>query len=216
MTSANGLPARKRLEQYGANVLSDAELLTILVGRNDRRAADAVLEQCGAVQTLPHESAHDLARIDGMTALRAAVVAAAVELGRRTLTQPAPERPRLGSPREVASFLLPHHGAYPVEKFGIVSMNAKHRVLRTTILSSGVIDASLVHPALVFRTAAAHRATAVVLFHNHPSGDPSPSGDDIALTARLIEAGNIMGIEVLDHVILAGSRYCSMKELGRL
>ena len=216
MTAANGLPALERLERHGANALSDAELLTILVGRDGRRAADAVLEQCGAVQTLPHESVHDLARIDGMTALKGAVVAAAVELGRRTLTRPAPERPRLGSPREVASYLLPHHGAYPVEKFGIVSVNTKHRVLRTTILSSGVIDASLVHPALVFRAAATHRATAVVLFHNHPSGDPTPSSDDVALTARLVEAGNIMGIEVLDHLILAGSRYCSMKELGRL
>ena len=84
------------------------------------------------------------------------------------------------------------------------------------ILSSAILDASLVHPAIVFRTPAAHHATAIVLFHNHPSGDPTPSGDDVALAARLCEAGTIMGIDVLDHMILAESRQCSFKEMGRL
>ena len=105
---------------------------------------------------------------------------------------------------------------YAVEKFDIVSLNTTHRVLRTTILSSAILDASLVHPAIVFRTPAAHHATAIVLFHDHPSGDPTPSGDDVALTARLCEAGTIMGIDVLDHMILAESRQCSFKEMGRL
>lgn len=210
------LIARERLEQYGPTILTDTELLTILVGPNGQRTADAVLEECGAVQALPQESAVDLARIAGMTPRRAAVVAAAVELGRRTLTRPAPDPPRLGSPKEVARYLLPEHGGHAVEKFGMVSLNSKHRVMRTTILTTGTVDASLVHPALVFRTAAAHRAPAIVLFHNHPSGDPTPSGDDVALTARLVEAGLIMGIEIVDHVILAGSKYCSFKEMGRI
>ena len=210
------LVARERLEQHGANILTDAELLTILVGPNSPRTADAVLEQCGTVQTLPQESTEDLARIDGVTPRGAAVIAAAVELGRRTLTRRAPELLRLGNPREVAEYLLPEHGGHAVEKFGIVSLNSKHRAIRTTILSTGTIDASLVHPALVFRTAAAHRAMAIILFHNHPSMDPTPSSDDVALTARLIEAGKIMGIEIVDHVILAGSKYCSFKEMGRL
>ena len=87
----------------------------------------------------------------------------------------------------MAQYLLPHHGGYAVEKFGIVSLNTTHRVLRTTILSSAILDASLVHPAIVFRTPAAHHATAIVLFHNHPSGDPTPSGDDVALT--LVKGG---------------------------
>ena len=213
---AAGLVARERLERHGVGTLSDAELLTILAGPAGSRAADAVLDKCGPVQALPQESAGDLARIDGVTPRAAAVITAAVELGRRTLTLPAPEGMRLGSPREVAAYLLPEHGTHPVEKFGIVSLNTKHKLLRTTVLSSGVIDASLVHPALVFRAAATHRAAAIILFHNHPSGDPSPSGDDVALTARLVEAGTVMGIEVVDHMVLAGSRYCSFKEMGRL
>ena len=211
-----GLVARERLERHGVGTLSDAELLTILTGPNGGRTADAVLGECGAVQALPHESADDLARIDGVTPRAAAVIAAAVELGRRTLTRPAPRGMRLGSPREVAAYLLPEHGTHPVEKFGIVSLNTKHALLRTAVLSSGVIDASLVHPALVFRAAATHRAAAIILFHNHPSGDPTPSGDDVALTARLVEAGTLMGIEVVDHMVLAGAKYCSFKEMGRL
>ena len=213
---AAGLVARERLERHGVNALSDAELLTILAGPNGRRTADAVLDECGAVHALPHESADDLARIDGVTPRTAAVITAAVELGRRTLTRPAPRGRRLGSPREIAEYLLPEHGTHPVEKFGIVSLNTKHGLLRTTVLSTGVIDGSLVHPALVFRTAATHRAAAIILFHNHPSGDPSPSGDDVALTARLVAAGTLMGIQVVDHMVLAGSRYCSFKETGRL
>ena len=210
------LVARERLERHGPNTLSDNELLAILLGGNGARAADAVLEQCCGVQRLPHEGPEDLARIDGVTPRGAAVISAAVELGRRTLTRPAPDKPRLGSPREVATYLLPHHGSYAVEKFGIVTLNAKHRLVRTSILSSGTTDASLVHPGLVYRAAAADRASAIIIFHNHPTGDPTPSGDDVALTARLQEAGVIMGIELLDHVILADSKYCSFKEMGRL
>ena len=151
-----------------------------------------------------------------MTPARAAMVVAGVELGRRTLTRPRPDRTRLGTPREVAAFLLPHYGASPVERFGIISLCTKYRMLRTEIVSTGTLDASLVHPREVFRTAAMHRAAAIVLFHNHPSGDPSPSVDDVALTERLQQAGILMGIEVLDHVILADTRYCSFKEMGRL
>ncbi len=211
-----GLVARERLERHGVGTLSDAELLTILAGPSGSRAADAVLGECGAVQALPQESAGDLARIDGVTPRAAAVIAAAVELGRRTLTRPAPRGMRLGSPREVATYLLPEHGTHPVERFGIVSLSTKHHLLRTVLISVGTLDASLVHPREVFRAAAMHRAAAIILFHNHPSGDPSPSVDDVALTSRLVEAGALMGIEVVDHMVLAGSRYCSFKEMGRL
>ena len=214
--AGSSLVARERLDLHGSGTLADEELLAILVGANGVQTAGALLEACGTVQQLAHESTVDLARIKGMTPARAAMVVAGVELGRRTLTRPRPDRKRFGTPREVAEFLLPSYGASPVERFGIVSLCTKHRVLRTEILSTGTLDASLVHPREVFRTAAMHRAAAIVLFHNHPSGDPTPSGEDVALTARLREAGALMGIEVLDHMILADTRYCSFKEMGRL
>ena len=211
-----GVVARERLAQYGPDTLTDNELLSIIVEPCGRAAAEAVLAECGSVQQLPRETADDLARIDGLTPRRAARIVAAVELGRRTLTRPAPPGQRLGSPREVATYLLPAYGSHPVERFGIISLSTKHHMLRTTLVSSGTLDASLVHPREVFRAAAMHRAAAIVLFHNHPSGDPTPSSDDVALTARIHEAGLIFGIEVVDHLVLADTRYCSFKEMGRL
>ena len=149
--------------------LADEELLAILVGVKGVQTAGALLETCGNVQQLAHESTGDLARIKGMTPARAAMVVAGVELDRRTLTRPRPDRTRLSAPRDVAAFLLPHYGASPVECFCIVSLCTKHRLLRTEIVSTGTLDASLVHPREVFRTAAMHRAAAIVLFHNHPN-----------------------------------------------
>ena len=111
---------------------------------------------------------------------------------------------------------MPSYGARPVEQFGIVLLDTKHRVLKTAVLSVGTLDASLVHPREVFREAAGGGAAAIVLFHNHPSGDSTPSGEDVALTTRLVEAGQLMGIEVVDHLVLADARYCSFKEMGRL
>ena len=216
LAAAGSLVARERLELQGAGALTDEELLAILVGVKGVPTAGALLEACGNVQQLAHESTGDLVRIQGMTPARAAAVVAGVELGRRTLTRPQPDRQRVASPREVATFLLPRYGASPVERFGIVSVSTKHRVLRTEIVSTGTLDASLVHPREVFRMAAMHRAAAIVLFHNHPSGDPTPSVEDVALTERMQQAGALMGIEILDHVILADTRYFSFKESGRL
>ena len=119
------------------------------------------------------------------------------------------------SPRAVAEFLLPQFGNRPVEQFGVLLLDTKHRVLRTSVLSVGTLDASIVHPREVFREAAAAGAAAIVLFHNHPSGDPEPSEDDVRLTERLMAAGVLMGIDVIDHVVLADVRYYSFRENGR-
>ena len=113
-------------------------------------------------------------------------------------------------------YLLPEFGARPVEQFGIVLLDTKHRLIRTSVLTVGTLDRSVVHPREVFREASSARAAGIVLFHNHPSGDPSPSPDDLALTRRMVAAGDIFGIEVLDHLVLTATRYASLRELGRL
>ena len=141
---------------------------------------------------------------------------AGIELGRRTLTVSPAARPRLVTPGEVAQFLLPQFGAYPVERFGLLLLDARFRLIRVQVLSSGSRDASLVHPREVFREAALAAASAIVLFHNHPSGDAAPSDEDLALTRRMVNAGHLMGIEVVDHVILADNHYASLKLMGRL
>lgn len=178
--------------------------------------ANEILTQVGGLFGLTRTSKSQLGRLPGVGPARAAQVVAAVELGRRTLLRGVRERVQVASPRELAAYLMPQFSAHGVEQFGVVLLDAKHRVLKTTLVSRGTLDASLAHPRDVFREATITGAAAIALFHNHPSGDPSPSEDDLVLTWRLVRAGDVMGIEVVDHVILADARYFSFKEAGRL
>ena len=120
------------------------------------------------------------------------------------------------TPRHAAAFLMPAFGARDVEQFGVVLLDTKHRVLRTTVLAIGSLNSAGIEPREVFREATLAGAAAIVVFHNHPSGDPSPSPDDVELTRRLVAAGVLMGIDVVDHMILGDVRYYSFKEMGRL
>ena len=212
---------REKLARLGAASLGDNELLALVVGTGSRDAdvltlANRVLVHTTGLRGLTRCTVGDLRHVGGVGAARAAQIVAAVELGRRTLVRGDGDRPRLNTPRELAAHLLPQYGAGPVEQFGIVMLDTKHRVIRIKVVSSGSLDATVVHPREVFREAASASAAAIVLFHNHPSGDPTPSTDDLALTTRMVSAGDIMGIDVLDHLILADQRYFSLVESGRL
>jgi DNA repair protein RadC len=210
---------REKLQRLGLWALGDNELLAIVLGHGGARSsaldmANAVLAAVGGVHGLVRARHDELRRTPGIGLARASQILAAVELGRRTLTRAARERVQIASPRAAAEFLLPQYGNRPVEQFGVLLLDTKHRVLRTIVLSIGTLDASIVHPREVFGAAAAAGAAALVLFHNHPSGDPKPSQDDMALTRRLAAAGVLMGIDVVDHVILADVRYYSFREEG--
>ena len=212
---------REKLERLGASALGDNELLALVLGSGARgrdvlELANAVLDRCGGLYGLTRAAVADLRRIPGVGGARAAQILAAVEVGRRTLMRTQSDRPRLNTPRQLASYLLPQHGSRPVEQFGIVMLDTKHRLLQVRLVSTGSLDSTVAHPREVFREAIAGRAAAIVLFHNHPSGDPRPSADDVALTARLVDAGQVVGIDVLDHLILADQRYYSFMEAGQL
>lgn len=210
---------REKLERLGAQVLGDNELLAIVLGqgRVNASALDLanVLLAAGGLRRLQRMTPEELRLIPGIGAARAAQVLAALELGRRALMRPDEKRPLMGSPRAAAEYLLPRFGNHPVEQFGVLLLDTKHRVIRASILSVGTLDASIVHPREVFRHAMGAGAAALVLFHNHPSGDPEPSEDDRRLTERLVAAGVLMGIDVLDHVILADTKYFSFREHSR-
>ena len=212
---------REKLDRLGSSGLGDNELLAVILGHGFHRAsvldiANRVLGMSGGVHGLTRVTEGQLRRVPGVGSAKAAQILAAVELGRRTLSRAPAERTLFRSPQDVAAYLLPRYGAGAVEQFGVLMLDTKHRALRATVLSVGTIDASLVHPREVFRAAAVGGAAALVLFHNHPSGDPTPSMDDVALTERMIQAGTLMGIEVLDHVVLADVKYFSFKESGRI
>ncbi len=208
---------REKLLHAGAATLGDNELVAVLLGTGQRdRDALAVaadlLAAIGGVSGLGRHAAERLTRAPGVGPTRAARLLAAVELGRRALAGPRLPRPRLASPTAVAGYLLPDHAGHPEERFGVLLLDTKHRAIRAVPISRGTLDASLVHPRDVFRAAADHAAAAVVLFHNHPSGDPAPSVDDVQLTRRLVEAGELMGIAVLDHVVLGDACWHSLRE----
>jgi DNA repair protein RadC len=210
---------REKLLRLGAAALGDNELLAIVLGHGRPRTsaldmANAVLQATDGAHGLVRTRYDDLCAIPGIGHARAAQILAAVELGRRTLTRPVRERVQIVNARSAAEFLLPQYGNRPVEQFGVLLLDTKRRVIRTLVLSVGTLDASIVHPREVFGAAAAAGAAALVLFHNHPSGDPKPSPDDVELTRRLAAAGVLMGIDVVDHVILADVRYFSFKEEG--
>lgn len=211
---------REKLARLGPAGLGDNELLALVLGSGSRRAgaldlANRLLEHVGGLHGLTRVGAGEL-RVAGIAQARAAQVLAAVELGRRTLVRGPADRPLLSTPRQLAAHLLPQYGACAVEQFGIVMLDTKYRVIRIKVVSRGSLDSTVVHPREVFREAAAASAAAIVLFHNHPSGDPTPSRDDLTLTGRMVDAGAIMGIEVVDHLILADRKYYSVHEAGGL
>jgi DNA repair protein RadC len=212
---------REKLFRLGAASLGDNELVAIVVGSGSRRVnalalANDILETTGGLHGMARTSVDELRRLDGMGTAKAAQVLAAVELGRRTLLRCPPARLQFVNPRDAAAYLLPQFGSRPVEQFGLMMLDTKHRLIRTSVVSVGTLDSSPAHPREIFREAASACAAAIVLFHNHPSGDPLPSRDDIELTRRLVQAGEIMGIDVIDHLILADTRYFSFREAGKL
>ena len=212
---------REKLARHGAKSLGDNELVAAVLGTGCRSTdaltlANELLAVRGGVHGLVRSSCDDLARVAGIGRAKSAQVLAAVELGRRTLSHAPSARVQLRTPREAAAYLLPQFGSRPVEQFGLVLLDTKHRVLRATVLAIGGLNATGVQPREVFREAALGSAASIVMFHNHPSGDPTPSPDDVELTRRLVAAGLVMGIEVVDHIILGDVRYWSFKEMGQL
>ncbi|MEP7310070.1 MAG: DNA repair protein RadC [Acidobacteriota bacterium] len=212
---------REKLARHGAKSLGDNELVAAVLGTGCRSTdaltlANELLAVRGGVHGLVRSSCDDLARVAGIGRAKSAQVLAAVELGRRTLSHAPSARVQLRTPRDAAAYLLPQFGSRPVEQFGLVLLDTKHRVLRATVLAIGSLNATGVQPREVFREAALGSAAFIVMFHNHPSGDPSPSPDDVELTRRLVAAGLVMGIEVVDHIILGDVRYWSFKEMGHL
>ena len=212
---------REKLVRHGVAALGDNELVALVLGSGYRRTgaltvANALLASRGGLHGLVRSTCDDLARVAGIGRAKAAQVLAALELGRRTLAHAPSARIQLLKPRDAAAYLLPSFGSRAVEQFGVVLLDTKHRVLRTTVLAIGTLNTTVVQPREVFREAALGGAAAVVVFHTHPSGDPTPSPDDVELTRRMAAAGIVMGIDVVDHVILGDVRYWSFKEMGQL
>jgi DNA repair protein RadC len=212
---------REKLLTRGAHALGDNELVALVLGngcrdRDGLAVANGLLAVRGGLHGLLRSSPADLRQVAGVGRAKAVQIVAAIELGRRTLTRPPGQRPQLLSPTDTVAFLVPAFAGRPVEQFGVVMLDTKYRVVKTTIVAVGTLNSTVVEPRDVFREAVQESAAAVVVFHNHPSGDPTPSPDDRELTARLRASGIVLGVDLLDHVILGDARYYSFKERGLL
>lgn len=209
---------REKLLKKGASALREDELLALIIGTGT--AAKSALSLAAEVALLLPASKdrtriEDLTSIPGIKAGKASVLLAALELGKRWYSKPSETIPSIDSLADAVravSFIREKKKEY----FIAVYLNARNNILATETVSIGTLNASLVHPREVFEPAVRHLATSVLLAHNHPSGDPEPSDADIAMTKRLGEAGRIMGIELLDHLIVTTERYYSFREKMRL
>ncbi|MBE3590492.1 MAG: DNA repair protein RadC [Firmicutes bacterium] len=217
---------RERLLAQGPQALSATELVALLLDTGHPRAGASALDLAArllahlrrqqgeaALAAISTASIEDIRAVPGIGPAKAARLLAAVELGRR-LAEARPARVSVARPEDVVRWLQPRLRDYDREHFVVVWLDTKHHVLGHETVSVGGLDAALAHPREVFKGAVLRSAAAVILAHNHPSGDPTPSADDIDLTRRLAEAGRLLGIEVLDHIVIGGHRFVSLRERG--
>ncbi len=214
------LRPRERLLAGGPSVLSDAELLGLLfgIGSQEKTAvelAGEVISGAGGLHNLFDASVHELKQVKGIGEAKACILLAALELARRLSVARNPGRPVISSPADVDGLLRGRIANLDREHFVVVLLNTKNEVIEAPTVSVGTLSSSLVHPREVFKPAIRASAASVVLAHNHPSGRVEPSREDREVTGRMVEAGEVVGIEVLDHVIV-GEGYFSMKEHGML
>lgn len=213
---------RERLRTLGAQSLTTGELLAIVLGSGGRGRSALTLAQEllagaeGSLRRLALQPVAALTAVGGVGEARAVCVHAVLELGRRLAAERRDEGAPLRSPRDVFQAFAPRLEDLPVEEFHVAVLDAQHRLERDVMVTRGILNSSLVHPREVFREAIAERAAAIILVHNHPSGDPTPSADDRLVTEQLTAAGRLLDIPVHDHVIVGRGRYTSFAEAGLL
>jgi len=216
---------RERLVTHGAEALRNAELIAILLrtgmkGLSAVHIADQLLLKFGNLENLARASLDDIRQVKGIGRDKAIALKSAFTLAQRMAREITNEAPMLDTPQTIAAYLRETNRLYQVETFQAVLLNTRRRLIRVEQLSQGTLDSILVHPREVFRAAISANAAALVLVHNHPSGDPTPSESDIRTTRDLIRAGQLLKIDVLDHVILGRATaerredFVSLRDLG--
>lgn len=210
---------RERMMRYGADALSHAELLAILLRTGTRKesalyVAQRVLAKAGGIRSLVDLSIDELMQTKGIGEAKAIQLVAGIELGRRLSRSGQPETPVVRSPKDAAALVMDQLRFLQKEHFVCLFLNTKNHLLGQETLSIGSLNASIVHPREVFRAAIKCSSASIICAHNHPSGDPAPSPEDIQITKRLSEAGEIIGIDVLDHIIIGDGKFISLKEQG--
>ncbi len=212
---------REKLLQLGVESLSEAELLAILLRAGSGKVtavdvAKTLLREFKSLSNISSRSVQELMQFHGIGEAKAISIVAAFELGRRSASKRDENRLRIRSPQDVVERYQPLFRDMKHEVFKVLLLDSANHLLRDTEVSSGILNSSLAHPREVFRSAIAEPAASIILMHNHPSGNPEPSSDDIQITKQLVESGKILGIPVHDHIIITASSYTSFAERGLL
>jgi DNA repair protein RadC len=210
---------RERLQRAGAAALSTGELLAILLrvgspGENVLALSTRLLVEFGGLSGLARADHNDLAQVKGVGPAKTAQLKAALELGRRLQLAAPEQRPQVTTPLDAANLLMMEMGILEQEHFRIMLLDTKNFLLASPTLYIGSVNTSVIRIAEVFRSAVRQNATAMILAHNHPSGDPTPSPEDVMVTRQMVKAGKLLEIEVLDHIVIGNQRFVSMKERG--
>ncbi len=213
------LRPRERIIYTGAGSLSNAELVAIILrmggrGENVIRMAERLLSQFGGLPGLAQAGFDELCQVHGIGTAKAAQIKAALELGRRLMATAPHERPQVRSPADVANLLMLEMGLLEQEHLRAVLLDTKNVVLRVANVYAGNLNTAVVRVGEVFREAIRANCASIIVVHNHPSGDPTPSPEDVRVTEQLVEAGRLLDIEVLDHLVIGRNRYVSLKERG--
>lgn len=209
----------EKLATYGRQSLTNSELLAILIGsgtkkKNAIKLADEILHKKHTSKSLLYTDIKQLLEIDGIGLSKASRIVAGLELGKRLSKIDKMERISFNSPDTVADYLFDHFRDSYKEEFVVLLLDTKNRIISVKTISQGTINQTLVHPREVFRDAIMHNANSIMVSHNHPSGDPTASQEDILITNRLIKAGEYIGIKVLDHIVIGDNKYISFREKG--
>lgn len=209
---------REKLLMFGSEALSDQELLAILLrtGTKEKSALKLAedLLQKGGLTLLTQISVEELSSNKGMGMAKAAQLKAAVEISKRLARQSSGARPVIRCPQDAAQLVMGEMSYLDREHFKVINLNTKKQVMTIDTVSIGSLNSSIVHPREVFKLPIKRSAASLILLHNHPSGDIMPSQEDVEVTKRLVEAGRILGLEILDHLIIGQNKYLSMKEKG--
>lgn len=210
---------RERLVKNGAQALSNAELIAILLrvgvpGENAVQVGQRLLNQLGGLQGLHRAGLDQVCEQHGIGPAKAAQIKAAIELGRRLAVESPEERPSIHSPSDAANLVQYEMGALEQEELRVILLDTRNRVEKILTVYKGSLNSSQVRVGEVFKDAIRSNSAAIIVVHNHPSGDPSPSPDDVALTRAVVQAGKLLDVEVLDHLVIRRGRFISLKERG--
>ncbi|MFD2046221.1 DNA repair protein RadC [Ornithinibacillus salinisoli] len=212
---------RERLLKLGANHLSNQEILAILLGSGTKEEsvmtlANRVLMHFEGLNLLKDATIEELTAIKGIGSARGVLILSAIEIGKRMNQYKPNERYVIRSPEDGADYIMEEMRSLKQEHFVVLFLNTKNQIIHRQTIFIGSLNASIVHPREVYREAVKRSAASIIVAHNHPSGDPTPSQEDILVTRRLVDSGKMIGIELLDHLVIGDRKFVSLKEKGYL